>query len=96
MRDISINQSNTERVISELMRKIQAEIIDAGRASGDAIIGAVEHSSGEFIEALKEEVTKEAAVMDSVGELLTAMAEYILSASNAFASVDAAYNTSKV
>ncbi len=96
MRDISINKSNTERAVSELVQKVQTEIIDAGRTSGNVIIGAAMHSAGDFIDALKEEVAKETEVMDSVGELLIAMADYILSASNAFASVDAAYDTSKV
>lgn len=96
MRDISINSSNTERAVSEIISKIQTEIIEAGQASGNRILGAVEHSAGDFIESLKNEVTRETAIMNSVGELLIAMANYIQSASNAFANVDTMYNASKV
>lgn len=96
MSDISINKSNTDRAVSELIQKIQTEIIDAGRASGNAIAGAVEHSAGDFMDALREETAGETAAMECVGELLAAMAGYILSASDAFAGVDAAYDTSKV
>lgn len=96
MSNISISKSNTERAVSELVQKIQTEIIDAGKISGNTIIGAAMYSAGDFIDALKEEVAKETAVIESVGELLIAMADYILAASNTFASVDTAYDTSKV
>lgn len=96
MSDISINRSNTERVVLELINKIQAEIIDASVVSGNAVISAVEHSAGDFIDSLREEVTQEVAIVNSVGELLIAMADYIQSASTAFANVDTTYNSSKV
>lgn len=96
MSNISISSSNTEQMVSELINKIQTEIIDASAASENMIISAVEHSAGDFIDSLKEEVAQEAAVMNLAGELLIAMAKYIQSASAAFASVDTTYNTSKV
>lgn len=96
MGDISISGSNTEQIAAELINRIQTEIIDAGAASEHRIVSAVEHSAGDFIEALKEEAAQEAAVMRQAGELLIAMTEYILSAANAFADVDEAYHTSKV
>lgn len=96
MSNISISSSNTEQLVSELINKIQTEIIDASAASENRIISAVEHSAGDFIDSLKEEVAQEATVMNLAGELLIAMAEYIQSASAAFASVDTTYNTSKV
>lgn len=96
MSDISISTGNTERIVAELTNKIRTEIMDAGAASADRIISAAERSAGDFIEALKEEVVQEAAVMNLTGELLIAMAEYILSAANAFAEADEAYRISKV
>lgn len=96
MSDISINSSNTERAVSELVNKIQTEIIDASVTSGNAIISAMEQSAGDFIDSLKEEVTQETAIINSVGDLLIAMANYIQSASAAFANVDTTYNSSKV
>lgn len=96
MSDISINSSNTERAVSELVNKIQTEIIDASVTSGNAIISAMEQSAGDFIDSLKEEVTQETAIINSVGDLLIAMVNYIQSASAAFANVDTTYNSSKV
>ncbi len=96
MSNISISSSNTEQMVSELINKIQTEIIDASAASENMIISAVGHSAGDFIDSLKGEVAQEAAVMNLAGELLIAMAKYIQSASAAFASVDTTYNTSKV
>lgn len=93
MSDISINSSNTESVVAEIINKVQTEIIEAGRISGNRIINAAEHSAGEFIESLKNEVAQEAAVINSVGELLIEMANYIQSAANAFSDVDMTYNT---
>lgn len=96
MSDISINSSNTERAVSELVNKIQTEIIDASVTSGNAIISAMEQSAGDFIDSLKEEVTQETAIINSAGDLLIAMVNYIQSASAAFANVDTTYNSSKV
>lgn len=96
MSDISINSSNTEREVSEIISKIQTEIIEGSQASGNVIIGAVGHSAGDFIESLKNEVAQETAIMSSVGELLVAMANYIQSASTAFANVDTTYSSSKI
>lgn len=96
MSDISINSSNTERAVSELVNKIQTEIIAASVTSGNAIISAMEQSAGDFIDSLKEEVTQETAIINSVGDLLIAMVNYIQSASAAFANVDTTYNSSKV
>lgn len=96
MSDISISSSNTEQIVSGLINKIRTEIIDASAASENRIISAVEHSAGDLIDSLREEVSREAAIMNLAGELLTAMADYIRSASDAFANVDTAYNTSKV
>lgn len=93
MSDISINNRITEYVTTEIIKKVQTDIIEAGRASESRILNALEHSAGDFIEALKNEVTQEAAVIDLVGELLIAMANYIQSAANAFANVDMTYHT---
>lgn len=96
MSDISISSSNTESAVSELITKIQTDIIDAAQTSGDNIANAVVNSAGDFIDSLKIEVAQEAEVMNTVGELLMAMANYIQSAADTFASVDATYNTSKI
>lgn len=96
MSDISINSGNIEIAISELVNKIQTEIIDASSTSGNTIVSVVENSSGVFISSFKEEVSNEVAVLHSVGELLIAMANYIQSAANAFAYIDKAYDTTKV
>ena len=96
MGDISINSANIESRVSELTRKIQTEIISAGTKSGKAVIDAVENSSGDFIDALKEEVSRETAVINSVGKLLIAMADYVQTAANEFARVDTTYNSLKI
>ncbi|MBD5495761.1 MAG: hypothetical protein HDR12_15710 [Lachnospiraceae bacterium] len=96
MSDISISSSNTESAVSELITKIQTDIIDAAKTSGDNIANAVVNSAGDFIDSLKIEVAQEAEVMNTVGELLMAMANYIQSAADTFASVDTTYNTSKI
>lgn len=96
MDSISISRSNTDSAVSEIINKIQTEIIDAGKASGNTIINAVENSAGELINSLKEEVAKEIATINEVGDLLISMANYIQSAAEAFANVDDTYNKSKV
>lgn len=96
MSDISISIENTEQAVAEFINMIQTNIIDAAEASGNAIISIVEHSEGDFINTFKEEVLQEVAVINSIGELLIAMANYIQSASKAFAGVDAQHNTSRV
>lgn len=96
MSDISISSSNTESAVSELITTIQTDIIDAAQTSKDNITNAVVNSAGDFIDSIKSEAQKEAEVMNEVGELLIAMANYIKSASDAFAAVDTTYNTSKV
>lgn len=96
MSDISISSSNTEKVVMELISKIQTEIINSSEASGNTVINAIEHSAGDFIGSLKEEMVQEITIMNSVGELLIEMAKYIQSASIAFENVDTIYNNSKV
>lgn len=96
MSDISISNSSVGQAVTELVSKIQQDVKDSGTTSGNAIINAVEHSSGEFINALKSEVAQEAAIMNSVGDLLIAMANYIQSASNAFTNMDAKYSKPKM
>lgn len=96
MSDIIINMSNTETAVSELITIIQTEIIDAAQTSKDNIVNAVVNSAGEFIDTLISDVETEAEIMKEVGELLIAMANYIRSAANTFASVDTTYNTSKI
>lgn len=92
MSDISINSNNTEMVVTELISKIQTEIISASETSGNTIINAMEYSAGDFIDSLKEEVVQEITIMNSVGELLIEMVKYIQSASIAFENVDTIYN----
>lgn len=96
MSDIGINRNNTESAVAELITKIQTDIIDAAQTSKEDITNAVVNSAGDFIDSLKSEVGKEAEIMKEVGELLIATANYIQSAADAFASVDATYNTSKI
>lgn len=95
MSDISINNSNTEQAVAELINKIQTKIIGVGQTSENRFMNIIEYSAGDFIESLKSEVIRETEIMNSVGELLLAMANYIQAASNAFANVDITYNTSR-
>ena len=96
MSDISIVSSNTESAVSELITKVQTDIIDAAQTSKDNITNAIINSAGDFIDSLIIEVEKEAEIMNEVGELLIKMANYIRSASDAFYNVDTIYNASKV
>lgn len=96
MSDININSRMIESSISSLVSKIQTDIIDASTTSGNTIISAIEHSSGDLIESFKEEISCEVTVINSVGELLISMANYIQSATNAFVYVDTTYDSSKI
>lgn len=96
MDSISISRSGTESAVSGLISRIQTHIINKSKTAGDTIINAAELSSGDFIDALKEEVGQEVMIMNSVGELLIEMANYIQSAADAFSEVDDTYNTSKI
>ena len=68
--NISINSGNTENAVSEIVNRIQTEIIDAGKKSGDIILNAMENSAGEFIDSLKEEVAQEVEAINLAGDLL--------------------------
>lgn len=96
MINISIDIRSTESAVEELISKIQTEIIEASQTSENMIVNAVGHSAGDFIESLKNEVAQETEIMNSVGELLIAMANYIQSASNAFAVVDKKFDHQKI
>lgn len=96
MSDISISSSSTETAVAELITTIQTDIIDAAQTSKDNITNAVVDSSGDFIDSLISEVEKETEIVNAAGELLIAMANYIQSAADAFATVDTTYNTSKI
>lgn len=96
MGDINIIIGNTESAVTELITKIQTDIIGAAQTSKDNIMNAVVDSSGDFIDSLINEVEKETEIINEVGELLIAAANYIQSAADTFASVDAMYNTSKI
>lgn len=92
MANISIQYGAVAQNLDSLIATIQDEIIDASAKSSELIIAAAENSSGDFIEALKEEVNQEAAVIKETGELLIAMAQYVQSATNSFAGVNRNYN----
>ncbi len=96
MSDISINAGSIESSISSLVSNIESKIITASATSGNTIIDAIEHSSGDLIASFKEEITCEVEVINSVGELLISMANYIKSAKDAFVYVDTAYKSSKI
>lgn len=96
MGDISINSGVIDAKVSELVNRIQTEIIDASKESEKRIISVIEDSSGAFIDSLREDVSREAAIMNSTGELLIAVANYINSAADAFTNIDTSYNTSKI
>lgn len=96
MDSISISKSNTEEEVSRIIKDVKTHIIEAGQRSGDEIIRTVQFSSGDFIKSLIEEVEEEVMMMNTIGELLIATAEYIQSAADAFADVDNTYNISKV
>ena len=96
MSDISISNSSVEQAVTELVNKIQREVKYAGTTSANTVINVVEHSAGEFVDSLKSEVAQEAVIMNSVGDLLIAMANYIQSASNAFANMDTKYSKPKM
>lgn len=96
MVNVSINSSSTERAVTELVSRIRTEIIETGQTTGNRIVSTAEHSAGDFIDSLKTEVTRETEIVNSVGELLIAMANYIQSASNAFMVVDKIYDRQKL
>lgn len=96
MDSISISRGNTESAVSEMVRKIETEIIGESEKSKEKILAAIERSSGEFIDALKEGAEREAGMIRETGELLIAVVKYIESAAGAFADVDQAYSASKI
>lgn len=96
MDSINISRTNTESAVSEIINKVQREVIDAGTMSGNQIINTIENSAGDFADSLKEEMEREIKIIKEAGELLIAMADYIRSAATAFEEADHAYNTSKL
>lgn len=96
MDSISISRNNTESAVSEIVGKIRTEVIKAAEDSEKTIINAIERSSGEFIDSLKEQIVREGDTVREAGELLIAVAEYVRSAAAAFADVDRTYSTSKI
>ncbi len=98
MNDININFNGamTDDIMSSIASNIRTGIIDASKTSGDTIISSIEHSSGDLIESFKEEISNEMAIINSVGELLISMTEYIISAKDAFVYVDTIYDSSKI
>lgn len=94
MRNINIISGNVDNMVSEIVKKVQTEIIDASAASRDTLIGIIENSSGDFIDSFKTEITEEVGTINAIGELLIEVAEYVQSAAHAFANVDAAFNIS--
>lgn len=96
MDSISICYINTEFRISRIISKIETEIIGESERSKEKILAAIERSSGEFIDSLKEEAERESGMIRETGELLIAVVKYIESAAMAFADVDQAYSASKI
>lgn len=96
MDSISISRSNTESMVSNFISQIETEVMEAAEESRKTIIDAIDRSSGEFIDSLKEEVEREVELISEVGELLIAVTKYVQSAATAFADVDQIYSTSKV
>lgn len=93
---LKVFSQNIDIMVSQLKDNIQKEIKDASTASGEIILSAIVHSSGEFVNSLKEEVSNEILVLNAVGDFLIATAKYIQSASNEFVNVDTKYKTSKI
>lgn len=96
MDSISISKSNTESRVLDVISRIQTYVIDGSKAAGQEVINAAGFSNGDFINALRAEVGQEVIMLNSVGELLISVANYVQSAVNAFSEVDDRYNTSKV
>lgn len=96
MDNIGISRSNTESAVSEIISKIEIELIEEAEKSKNKILASIEKSSGEFIDSLKVNVEREVEIINEMGELLIAIAKYIQSAAVAFEEVDQAYKISKV
>ena len=96
MDSISISRGSTESAVSEIISKIETEIIAESEKSKEKILAAIERSSGEFIDSMKEEMEREAGIIRETGELLAAVAKYVQSAAQTFADVDQAYSVSKI
>lgn len=92
---ISVVSINVDNIVSEIVKRVQTDIIDASAASRDNMVGIIENSAGDFIESFKTEMAGEVEVISAVGELLMEMANYVQSAAHAFTNVDTVYSNSE-
>lgn len=96
MANISIDHQNVEQTAASLAARAKSEVINAGTASCEKILGILEVSSGEFADSLREEIGKEKAVVEKAGNLLVALADYIQKASSDFAEADQRHQQARV
>lgn len=96
MKNISINYENVRSTAKLIVNKVQTEVIDASVASANKIQSCIENSSGEFIDAFKEELKQEMTILGEAGELLIAIANYVLDFAQTAEAKDESYSNSKV
>lgn len=96
MDSVSINIANLEEEISSLRIIINQEIKYISLVRKNEIFNALENSSGDFVDAIKEQVAAESAILISIGDLLLEMIDFVQSAANALMNVDTRYSNPKV
>ncbi len=96
MADIGIKPEEVGSILTDIISRVESEIIEASVDTKNIIIDAIDNSAGDFVTSLTENITKEADTICDIGELLIAIANYIQSATDEFAAVDQSHHTSKV
>ncbi len=94
--NINIQKSELDNQADHLIRQIQTDIIEYAQQSKEKIENAIENSSGDFMDALKETLSKETKVMEETGEFLIAVIEYVKSAAAGFEELDQQNQQNKV
>lgn len=96
MDSVSINIENLEAEASTIRSDIKFRIHDFSLRIKNDIFNALENSSGDFVDAIKEQVAAESATLIYIGDFLLEIMDYVQSAANALMEVDMQHSTSKV
>lgn len=96
MADIGIKPEEVGSILTDIISRVESEIIESSADTKNIIIDTIDNSAGDFVNSLAENITKETDTICDIGELLIAIANYIQSATDEFVAVDQSHNTSKV
>lgn len=96
MNDININYSNVEQTVTNIKSFVQTNIIEEVTASQETMLGTINDSAGDYIEALKTQIGSEAEVTKEIGNLLIKLADFIQEIAEQLQLLDDTYSDTKV